>query len=141
IRARHQARRRDRADQSYRRRIRPAPPVRNLFRAAGAPARLAAGIPLRPLGLLGRPPRRRARDRTARHAAARAFFADPFRAPGRWRAPQRGLSRMIPKRGYRFLTNIMRTFSARGPGAPFDPPGGPGCDPDSADVAVWARLL
>src|SRR5450759_99137 len=56
-------------------------------------ARLAAGISLRPLGLLGRPPRRRARDRTARHAAARAFFADPVRAPGRWRVPQRGLNR------------------------------------------------
>src|SRR5450759_1609310 len=97
IRARHQARRRDRADQSYWCRIRPAPPVRNMFRAAGALARLAAGIPLRPLGLLGRPPWWRARDRTARHAAARAFFADPFRAPERWRALQRGLRRMIPK--------------------------------------------
>src|SRR5450759_1225965 len=92
MRARHQAGRRDRADQSYRRRIRPAPPVRNLFRAAGAPARLAAGIPLSDARRLGPAPWRSARDRTARHAAARAFFADSFRAPGRWRAPQRGLN-------------------------------------------------
>ena len=65
----------------------PRAPVRTLFRAAGAPARLAAGIPLRPLGLLGPAPRRRARDRAPADAAARAFLADPLRAPGRWRAP------------------------------------------------------
>ena len=35
------------------------------LRAAGAPARLAAGISLQPAGRLGRAPRRRARDRAA----------------------------------------------------------------------------
>src|ERR1700690_2616506 len=87
-----------------------------MFRAAGALARLAAGIPLRPLGLLGPAPWWRARDRTARYAAARAFFADPFRAPGRWRAPQRGLSG-----GARPLIKL---------------PSDPGCDPDSVEVTV-----
>ena len=51
----------------------PRAAVRAMLRAAGAPARLAAGIPLRPPGLLGRAPRRRARDRTPADAAARAI--------------------------------------------------------------------
>ena len=62
-----------------------APAVRNRLCAARAPARLAAGVPLRAAGRLGRPPRRRARDRAPPHAAARAFLADPFRAIGRRR--------------------------------------------------------
>ena len=62
-----------------------APAVRNRLCAARAPARLAAGVPLRAACRLGGPPRRRAHDRAPPHAAARAFFADPFRAFGRRR--------------------------------------------------------
>ena len=53
--------------------------VRAMVRAAGAPAGLAAGIPLGTLGAMGCAARRRARGRAPADAAARAFFADPFR--------------------------------------------------------------
>ncbi len=69
---------------------------RRLFEICFAP--LARRLGWRPefrfgrLGRLGRAPRRRARDRAHADAAARAFLADPFRAPGRRRAPQRGVN-------------------------------------------------
>ena len=50
--------------------------------ADGAPARLAAGIPLGAARAMGRAARRRARARTPRPAAARPFLADPVRAEG-----------------------------------------------------------
>ena len=53
------------------------------LRAAGAPARLAAGIPLGAAGAMGRAARRRARHRAPPDAAARAFFADPLCAARR----------------------------------------------------------
>ena len=48
-------------------------------RAAGPPARLAAGIPVGAARALGGAAWRRARRRTARHAAARPFLAHPLR--------------------------------------------------------------
>ena len=64
----------------------PRPGLRRAFeqwlRAGGAPARLAAGIPLGAAGAMGRAARRRARDRAPPDAAARAFLADPVREAG-----------------------------------------------------------
>ena len=79
IRTRSAARRRDRAGQSSRRRSGTALGVRAAARAAGPPARLAAGIPLGAADALGGAAWRRARRRTARHAAARPFLAHPLR--------------------------------------------------------------
>ena len=46
----------------------------NVLCAAGAPARLAAGIPLPAAGRLGRAPRRRAGDRAARRCRRSGIF-------------------------------------------------------------------
>ena len=61
--------------------------ARAMDRAGRAMAWLAAAISLQAADRLGRAQRRRARHRAAPDAAARAFRADPFRAPGRRRTP------------------------------------------------------
>ena len=53
---------------------RPARVVRTMVRAAGAPARLAAGIPLGAPGRMGGAPRRRARRRAARRCRRSGIF-------------------------------------------------------------------
>ena len=120
IRARDPAGRRDRAGQSHRRRSRAAPRVRAVFCAARAPARLAAGVPLSErLSDWAEQTWRRAGDRATRHAAARAFFIDPFRTSARSGAPQRGLSRATRNLTCRPFVVTLRLDTARRGGAPW----------------------
>ena len=75
--------------QSHRRRQRVSPRVRALLCASGAPPGLASGISLGPHRRVAGAYARRAPDRTAANAAARAFFADTARQGGRRPAPGR----------------------------------------------------
>ncbi len=73
-----ETRRRTHPGQPYRRRERPAPPLRTGVRAIGAAARLAAGVSVGTIGRLGRETWRRHLGRAPTDAADGTFFADPL---------------------------------------------------------------
>ncbi len=119
--ARHQAGRRDRADQSHRRRIRAARLAGETDRAAGAPAWLAAGISLQAADRLGRAQRRRARRSSG--ARCRRSGTSHWSASSAWSLPN---AAAWPRPG--------------GPRSPIAPPSSPGCDRNPAMAAVPARI-